>query len=68
MSVARGERYRDALAMVGQILHDRQEAVMTISFKDGELTGYSAEARRVAWDYGDVTLRRRKKKPTSRKK
>ena len=67
MTVAKGERYRDALAMIGQIIHDRQEAVMTLSFSDGELTGYNAEYRKAAWEYGAVKLRR-KKKPTSRKK
>ncbi len=67
MSVAKAERYRDALGTIGQIIHDEQEAVMTLNFKNGELTGYSAEYRRVGWEYGDVKLRR-KKKPTSRKK
>ena len=67
MSVSRGERYRDALAMIGQIIYDRQEAVMTLNFKAGELTGYTAEYRKAAWEYGSVKLRRRKK-AKSRKK
>lgn len=67
MSVTKSERYHDALAMIGQIIHDRQEAVLTLSFNDGELTGYSAEYRRAAWELGEVKLRR-KKKPGSRKK
>ncbi len=62
MSVAKSERYRDALSMIGQIINDRQEAEMTLSFKNGELTGYTAEYRRAAWEYGSVKLRRAKRK------
>lgn len=68
MPVARGD-FREALQMIGQIAHKKQNAQMTLNFVNGQLHSWVAEGEEYIVDVKKLKLDkpiRRRRKATGR--